>query len=331
MNLNIKYLKVNFREIILLFILTIPLFVYSIEVFTYQGFVAKKIILSNQQLLYLSLIVNTILISNPMNIIQDYYKYIIRIIMGLLIVFVLLFFCLGYLEEVNYPNYVFTKFHVDFQNISPLISYNFYLVLIILIKKEMDFKKLKIKNLLSRFIAFTTFFLLSLYLINNLHSVLSLANRNISFILANPTATYDEKMTKKMGFFYEYMQFIKENTPGDAVIHLPPKIDPWQMTGNAGLVRYFLYPRKLVSTGDPYILSENDYDYIMISKGFFNQAGDWGHGWPKISVEAEKILYLDPEIKNIKEVFKDYDPDDSENEGAWGLIKIDKDRIITSQ
>ncbi len=322
MKTKIKFLKLNLQEVSFIFFLLMPFFIYLAEVFTYQGFIEKYFIFSSIYFVCFSVFIVTLYVSTDVKTNKRCIRLFSNIFSVTLPIFFLSLFLLGYLEEANYPNYVFSKFHIDFLNIPLLISYNFYLLLIILLKQEMDFKKLKIKSVTSRIILGTTFFLLSLYLINNISSVLSLVKRNVSYSLSNTKATYDEKMIEKMGFFYEYMQFIKAHTPEDAVIHKPPKLDPWHMTGNAGLVRYFLYPRKLVSTGDQYILSESDYDYMMISKGFFNQAGDWGHGWPKVPVEAEKILYIDPDTKEIVEVSGDYDPRDAVERGEWGLIKI---------
>lgn len=69
----------------------------------------------------------------------------------------------------------------------------------------------------------------------------------LSFIRCNLHLTYDEKMGIKWGDYYDYMVFLRENTPADATIVIPAQGDQWPRTGNAGLDNYFLYPRRLVT------------------------------------------------------------------------------------
>lgn len=68
----------------------------------------------------------------------------------------------------------------------------------------------------------------------------------LGFMRENPYLTYEEKMRSKWGDYYEYMVFVRENTPAGATIIIPPQGDQWPMTGNGGLDSYFLYPRRLV-------------------------------------------------------------------------------------
>jgi hypothetical protein len=82
----------------------------------------------------------------------------------------------------------------------------------------------------------------------------------LSFIRHNLHLTYDEKMGVKWGDYYDYMVFVRENTPSDATIAIPPQADQWAQTGNAGLDNYFLYPRQLVTIDR---LSEAGYAMIV--------------------------------------------------------------------
>ena len=68
----------------------------------------------------------------------------------------------------------------------------------------------------------------------------------LAFVRDNLHLSYDEKMQIKWGDYYEYMVFVRENTPAGATIIIPPQGDQWPTTGNSGLDSYFLYPRRLV-------------------------------------------------------------------------------------
>jgi hypothetical protein len=67
----------------------------------------------------------------------------------------------------------------------------------------------------------------------------------VEFICNAPFLSYDEKMRVKWGDYYDFMVYVRDRTPPDAVIVIPPQ-SAWPRTGNAGLDSYFLHPRKLV-------------------------------------------------------------------------------------
>jgi len=135
--------------------------------------------------------------------------------------------------------------------------------------------------------------------------------------------SYDDKMRRVWGFYYDYMKFVRENTAPDSNILIPPHSYHWLSTGNGGLNRYFLYPRKHIN-GEVDNIPDNGYDYVLIAKGLWYSEGvDWG--WPKVYVKASKIWYIDPQTLKVSELEKDFDPKDSFNMQAWGLIKVKRE------
>ena len=110
------------------------------------------------------------------------------------------------------------------------------------------------------------------------------------------TSSYDEKMRARWGDFYDYMVFIQDNTPEDAVIYHPPQIKPWEFEGNQALIRYFLFPRTLVSGS----IDLDEYDgpqitHIMIVWGREKSGVDQDveYGWPKQEIKGKRIMILD--------------------------------------
>ncbi|MDR0976451.1 MAG: glycosyltransferase family 2 protein [Prevotellaceae bacterium] len=74
------------------------------------------------------------------------------------------------------------------------------------------------------------------------------------FIEENPHATFDEKMKLKLGASYDYLHYVRQTTPPDAVI-LYPSAEAFRKPGspftqeiyNKLYATRFLYPRKLVT------------------------------------------------------------------------------------
>ena len=314
----IQFMKIKLA--ILLFILAY--IALTADIIFYSGFIRNHFYINPNKLIFLSAVVGTFLLFDRLNYPNINFKLISRILIFILVISIAGFLIFGFLEESNYTNYIFSKFHINYVNLVPLISFNFYLATLFLVKGWYLPNPKNFNKKSSSFLIAGIIFLLSIYLMNNSSQIISEIGKKSMYMLANPTASYDEKMYERWGFFYDYMIFVKEKTPEDAVIHLPPMHNPWQLTGNTGLVRYFLYPRTLVNLDEPYKLSDKNYDYLLISKGFYPDAGDWGHGWPKIPIDAEKCWYIDSESEKVVEYAGDYDPKDSAIKGEWGLIKV---------
>ena len=83
----------------------------------------------------------------------------------------------------------------------------------------------------------------------------SILKGNWEIIRKHPNATLEQRYEIKLGFLYKYLDYVKKNTPEDAVILFPEtkhikemekkhRIDT-RLTGKMEL-SYFLYPRKVV-------------------------------------------------------------------------------------
>jgi hypothetical protein len=132
-------------------------------------------------------------------------------------------------------------------------------------------------------------------------------------------------MVTQWGDFYKYMVFVKNNTPEDASIVIPPQIAPWwTRSGNSLLVKPFLYPRKLIQyeTADiPNIKSIPPGTYIMIAWGEWECDTKGCGAWPVQSIKASEVIFKDSSF-GVKEVIQNftYDPKDTGN--PFGLLKI---------
>lgn len=139
--------------------------------------------------------------------------------------------------------------------------------------------------------AILLFALIGAVLINQLNSLPK--KEELLLIRDNPFLSYDLKMRIKLGpELYEYFQFLQKNLPEEATVYIPPMMEPWGYTGNPAIVRYFLYPRKIIPSKfeDKNIPKEATHALLVWGEG---QEKDCGIcGWPKVDYKAKDIIYL---------------------------------------
>lgn len=303
------------------------------ETYMYQGFVAKHFLIDAK----ITAIISIVLLV--------YYKYKLKtdnknnlVELGiklnnlLIIIFTVFYFGMQYLETVNYNNYVFSKYHLQPQNFLYLVLFSLGIFLVDLYSKGIKNKLLKelFGNYLNKGSTFIS------YLLNSLIFVLiiitfftytlttfSTAFKSLSFIYKNIDYTYDDKMRHIWGFYYDYMKFVKENTPENASILIPPQESPWLSEGNVALSRYFVYPRRLYNGKLDEVDLEN-VDYIFLAWGSWKSPEESKYGWPKDEIEAEEIILFDADKKTITRYKENYDPNDGRYVNAYGIIKIKK-------
>ena len=92
-------------------------------------------------------------------------------------------------------------------------------------------------------------------------------------------SSYDEKMRSRWGWYYDFISFIKENTPEDANILFPPQSKQYPRVGNLGLNSYFLLPRSLHHGNEQIVQSLKSPVYVVIRKEF-----------PPFEVEGLRIM-----------------------------------------
>jgi hypothetical protein len=317
-------------------------FISVLESFTYAGFSFKHLLLPFQPLLVISILSGILarlyqeLSEQKRTRIASYRTLLIinRLAFLPLLLSTLLIFSL---EWANYPNYVFSKFHLQPQ----LLLWTCFLSgFLIFLDSESLFKKWFLRNFILKkrrviefkYIKQITIRVLFIVVVawiffNNLFKITGWIFQRSSFMIKNPLATYDEKMRYSWGEFYNYMLFIRKNTNDNAVIMYPPMKSPWSDVGNGGLIRYFLYPRQFVQNiTDENAEIDKTADYVMLAWGTGSCLDDEVdcHGWPKKTFEAEWILYKNPKSTEVEEKIENtvYNFKDKRNQGAWGLIKI---------
>ncbi len=234
------------------------------------------------------------------------------------------------LESLNFDNYIFSTFHINLSGLNLLVNYSMILefALILLFNNKwflkINFQKKNSVKLRDIRLVLFIFLLVSLgnFVIVNSKSTLIDGLKRIIFISQHSAWTYEEKMEYNWGDFYRYMQMLVIHTPENAIILIPPAESHWLSTGNSVLVRYFLFPRKVISCTTIYCLPPSGATHVILSKGLW-QDPTIPYGWPKVTLDANNIKYFNLQSKEITNITgENYDPNLSLNQESWGVITL---------
>lgn len=328
-----KILKIN--QTMFPYLIGITYFFLILESYMYIGFLRKFFLIDSRFFLVFSFFSMLLLLYSELED-QSYRSTALEdfvLNLGALTFFPSLIFYLmmTVMNSSKYPNYIFSTFHIQPQNFLNVVILGSLLFILKVLRSSKYKNKLILHQLKERgrkldftdktlYIWFIAFIFLGVYLFNNFSITFNRIINNAAFIVTHANYTYDQKMNTYWGFYYDYIKFVKDNTPEDSTILIPPQSGHWLTSGNEWLDRYFLYPRRLVQ-GNVYDIPDKGYDYVMISRGeWLSDETDWG--WPKVIVKAEKIWYIDSGTLDVTIFIGDFDPENQLNTKEWGLIKV---------
>lgn len=279
----------------------------------YPGFIGNHFVLDAKVYFVLSLM---FFLAPAKNRFSSLISLVNKIVLAASLLIYLVFI---FIEEAHYPNYALATYHFHLDGLIYLVLFSLSLFILGKIKNDGLFKS---KNFGFIVLAFLVAYTLAV----NVGSTLETAFETDTYILLHLRDSYDQKMFYQWHDFYNYMLFVKTNTPDNASIIIPPQIAPWwTRSGNAGLVKYFLYPRTIIqySTENiPDIKSLPQGTYIMIAWG------EWGcdqygcKGWPTQIIKSKEAIFKDPNSNRVEEVKENfiYDPKDTSH--PFGLLKL---------
>lgn len=105
--------------------LVLLFFMGGVEVYKYSGFFSENFHISFYLLLNLAFLWGFLLLLRPKEVKQlNRRLYINRYLFPVLLVFTIL---LSYAESVNYPNYIYSRIHLNPQNLLPLLILSLYI------------------------------------------------------------------------------------------------------------------------------------------------------------------------------------------------------------
>ena len=309
-----KTINANRDKLLAVFIL-LTLFVLFLDTLKYPGFVGKHFLIDGR--LCAALVLLFLLISATKS---KYLKLVLKLNTLVLILVTAAYLGFSFIEAVHFPNYVLSTYHFSLDGLGFLFLFSFSLFLIhrIRVKKAI----VKSKNIGYLILVF---FVAYVFMANTGASITAALKEDF-YVFTHLGETYDQKMYFRWKGFYNYMLFVKNNTPEDASIVIPPQIAPWwTRSGNLKLVTSFLYPRKIIQYDtklipDPKSLPPDTY--IMIAWGEWECDIQGCKGWPEQVIKTKEAIFKDPNSTGVKEIRQNftYDPEDTSN--PFGLLRM---------
>lgn len=307
-----------------------------VEAYKYKGFLFKHFFINTDMLVGLVFVVGilVITISKEKNdkYISKIKKFSIKYIELFLLPLIALYLVLNIQNDLNYPNYVFSRYHIQPKLLLRPVTLGIFLVAIFYIRDKLKSPSyyLNTKENNKSYLRLSLFAgliaLVIVFAANNILIDVSYAYTNLITIIRNSKMSEQEKygyiMRKKYGYFFDYIMFVKSITPEESTILLPPQKNPWQLEGNQRLVRYFLYPRTLYSAHEDEL--PDTFDYVLLAWGSegFPPDEESDYGWPKTSFGSEKV-YVYNINSNTYEIYPGkYEPGSFLKKDVYGLIKI---------
>jgi hypothetical protein len=217
------------------------------------------------------------------------------------------------LENYFYPNFVFTYTHVNLTALEVFVFVTSFFAVSAALVKGTYSKKLLASLLVAILVAVSS---------RSAGGAAGFAAAKLKGVIVAPTASYADKMSAVYPGFYTAMQLTRELTPATATVIIPPQRNPWEVEGNAAMVRYFLYPRLIVPTSidKPFPSITGANVYALIAKGSWEKRGDVNYGWPKVALPASTMWKYENNSTSYEKFERSYDP--VSDAWDWGLIKL---------
>jgi len=332
-------LLVDYNGKIFPYLVTLVEFTLFLEVITYRGFVREYLLVDSMVLFVFAILSGLIVVyragkTKDLAVKSNLINFVFIVNKLLFLPMIIFYYFLISLESRHYRNYVFSMYHINLENFLLLMIFNIYLLFVqITVEKKRKRNFVFPKPSFGNLAIFMLIFFFILFEIKDIDSTLRMTVGPAREALLFSRFDRETRLRKKFGFLYDYAQFIKENTPDNSTILIPPQDYPWPMTGNVLYFRYFLYPRQLLN-GGVYELGENfseEIDFVLLAKGELKIEGKYDYGWPKVEVNADKIIVIQ-EFKADGAVVSEektgpYNPEKNDYLGKWGLIVLDKEGV----
>ena len=309
-------LKQLYQKLIILPALIIFTYLCLIlETVKYPGFIGNHFFIDAK--IYFAVVLTLILFSTSKSRFLDFIFKINRFLLPILSV---VYLSLAALEGAHYTNYILATLHIHLDGLVLLVLFSF---LLFVADKFKNLLPKRIHNLGVIYPAIA--FFIVYFVVKNLSYVTDQAVNRDFYIVFHLLNSYDQKMYYQWGDFYRFMTFVRNNTPPDATIIVPPEEDPWLMgSGNDRFVRVFLYPRKIISVTKiiPDIKAFGPNTFILITWGKEECKPEGCHGWPRQDIFAKRIYYKDPDSEKVIETKENTVYKLEDDRYVYGVIEL---------
>jgi hypothetical protein len=301
-----RFGKLKTNGIFLLLLIAIGFLVLCVETVTDTGFFSRHFFATSNQIIYVILLLTIFYLVLSKD---KFYEKVTKPLACAIIGFLLTYIILNVLEIRNYPNYVFSAFHLNLMGFQPLLV--FVITLYFLIQVSLYLNK-HLTSSLQKFVVLTLF---SLFLYTNSGRDLVIVKKYFAYAAAYPEASYGQKMYELWGEPYNFFKIGRTLMDKGSILIIPPQESPYDISGNKGLVRYFL---NLVNLDQINPLSAKKGDFIIITPG--NELNNGVYKiWPEGEVSADYYFVINAKDASYQKISGDYNSS-TFPQGEWGLI-----------
>jgi hypothetical protein len=195
----------------------------------------------------------------------------------------------------HYPNYLFSRYGIMPENLR-VASFANYLVLGSIVaffatifeaisKKKTNRNKATIISF--NYITMLVVFSFSIIVFQSFYPFTSIVRLS---------KEYSQGYTERIGNDYVYIETMARLVPRDGFIIHPPQSKEWPLVGNQPMIRYFLYPRTLISGN--LVNNQNFLNFNKLYYFVFIEKTMTSPDWPEIDSSSMQIKF--DMITNIK-------------------------------
>jgi hypothetical protein len=305
--------KISKPDIFLAFFIAFTYVLLVLDTIKYPGFIAKHFLVDAK--VFLTVCVTLVFLfrtSGPISKATSRMNLLILVVSG----FGYIFFSV--MEGARFPNYVFSKFHINLEGLAYIVMFSIALFIVGRLKG-----KLRTGNLEKDLGRIVLYLLIAHTLIVNLGITLKASLVSDIYVALHLDRSYSQKMSYRWGDYYNYMVFVRNNTPEDANILIPPQISPWQGAGNLHLDAYFLYPRKTFhyefeTVSAAKSLAPNTYVMIYRAEGCSINC----RIWPEQTIYAKEVIFMNSNSNKVEESRQNYTYNSKDVTSPFGLLLI---------
>jgi hypothetical protein len=225
------------------------------------------------------------------------------------LVFVILSRFLISAEDLNYPNYLYSKLGINYDNLLFMSNFTFGVLIFTVYVFQKNIAKLPLnffkpeegveaKSLSEKFFQGFDKKIIPIYIPLFIISCLIIAASSFNlFFNVKPLLKESEiSYEVKYGHQYKYALALKKFVPENGLVIHPPQGDAWPFIGNQPALRYFVFPRELVSGG----LIKRQADLTNFKEAYFVEIDPefkTSH-WPEID-EQRRLISFDGGVSKV--------------------------------
>lgn len=308
----------------------------TLELVTYRGFTFRYLFLEARLMLAVAMVSFLVIFGQRLQkatTLPRLTQLVLELNSLAIVPLLLINYLLVSLDLYYYPNYVYSKFHINTNNLQLMISLNGAIIALQLIQSSRSvatfvWQRLNKKALIN-----------ILFLVTVAGGVLPNAQTVSKWmydagirIVRTVNLSWEERFIylngglKSTGWITPYTKFVNRHVPAQATIFIPPQMEAWQMEGNPYYIRWFIYPRYTVQAPEIVAPIPAEADYVLIDNGAW--PGMTEYGWPRIFIPAEQIVrmvFIDRE-SGVETVVTGQAYDPATMAHKWGVIELKKNQ-----